>query len=100
MIMSERLAKAVEGARSSAGLSQRGLAKRSGVSCGYLCRIENAQVKPSDRALRRLARALGHDVDVMFAEAGRLPEDVAKFLASRPLLIMKIVRIIRQEMKS
>lgn len=98
--MSERLAKVVEAARSAAGLSQRALAKRSGVSCGYLCRIENAQVKPSDRALRKLARATDVDADVLFAEAGRLPDDVAKFLARRPLLLMKLVRMVRSEMKS
>lgn len=97
---SDRLAKVVEDARSKAGLTQRDLAKRSGVSCGYLCRIENAQVRPSDRALRKLARALAADEDTLFAEAGRLPSDVVKFLARRPMLAMRVARLVRQEMKS
>ena len=98
--MSGRLAKAVERARDVAGISLRDLAKRSGMSSGYVCRIENAQARPSDRALRKIASAVDVDVDVLFAEAGRLPEDVVKFLARRPLLLMRVVRIVRQEMQS
>ena len=96
--MSERLGKVVLAGREKAGLSLRTLGRRIGVSSGYLSRVESAQASPSDRALRSLARVLGTDVDVMFAEAGRLPDDVTRYLARHPLLIMRVVRIVREAM--
>ena len=74
--MQDLLAEAREGAqvalallrmRQRAGLSQRELARRVGTTASVVCRLEHADYEGHSLALlRRIARALGHDVEVRF----------------------------------
>jgi transcriptional regulator with XRE-family HTH domain len=52
-------------ARASANLSQRELARRSGVPQAAISRIEHGLVSPRTDTLDRLMRACGRDVDLI-----------------------------------
>ena len=59
--------------RQRAGLSQRELAKRVGTTASVICRLESANYEGHSLALlRRIARALGHDVEVRFPRAAAM----------------------------
>jgi len=45
--------------REARALSQEELAKRAGISCGYLARLETARQDPTLTTLETLAKALG-----------------------------------------
>lgn len=64
------------------GLGLRQAAKLAGVSSTYLCRIETTAEThpPAEDALRRLARVLRDDHDVLMQLAGRIPADVELIL--------------------
>jgi transcriptional regulator with XRE-family HTH domain len=53
------MAKRLRELRDKRGLSQRGLAERSGVSREYIARIELGQHDPTLSTLEKLAKALG-----------------------------------------
>ena len=72
------------------------LARRTGVSTSYLCRIEREDGRrASDRLLRKLARVLGLPVDEAFVSARRLAPEVVEWLVTNP----DAVRRIRAEMQ-
>jgi len=52
-------------ARLEAGLSQRELARRSGVPQAAISRIERGLVSPRTKTLDRLLRACGRDIDLI-----------------------------------
>lgn len=54
--------------RESLGLSQRELARQSGVSFGFISRIERGERAPSVEVIRQLAEALG--VSAHYLETG------------------------------
>ena len=67
-----RLAHALIGARTRAGLSQTELARRMSTSQSYVARIEGGQVRPSTDALERFAQATGSRLRITFEpEAAR-----------------------------
>ncbi len=51
--------KALRIARAAAGLQQQELAKKAGLTPGYISLVEMGRRKPSPAALRKLSRALG-----------------------------------------
>lgn len=57
-------AQLVREARRRAGLTQRGLASRAGVSQPLVARIETGEVEPSFDRLLALVRACGFDLEV------------------------------------
>jgi len=54
-------------ARLMAGLSQVDLARLSGISRFYLCRIERGRVRPGPRARRKIAESLGWGISSLFS---------------------------------
>jgi transcriptional regulator with XRE-family HTH domain len=63
----------IRGARASQGISQRGLADRSGLSRSYLCDIERGRgAQPSVATLDKLATALGANRAELLRAAGVL----------------------------
>jgi len=69
----QQLADQLRADRLRAGLSMRALAEKSGVSHTAIVRLETAQVEtPKPDALKRLAAALGSDVEEYYAHVGYL----------------------------
>jgi transcriptional regulator with XRE-family HTH domain len=58
MAPKERLAMQVKRLRQAQGLSQEALAKRAGISRGYLARLETARQDPTLTVIEKLAKAL------------------------------------------
>lgn len=56
----------VEEARQARGMSQRALARRTGVTQQTISKVETGRMCPHDRVKVRLARALGHDPADLF----------------------------------
>lgn len=54
--------------RRSRGLTLEALARKTGLTRGYLSRIENAQTPPPFATVERIAAALGMDMTGLFAE--------------------------------
>ncbi len=63
-MMSMHAAQFVREARLRAGLTQRALASRAGVSQPLVARIESGKVQPSFERVLDLVRACGFDLDV------------------------------------
>ena len=63
------LGQAIRRHRRAAGLSQEGLAERSGLHWTYLSEIETSKVNPTVNVLRRIAGALGVRASQLVAEA-------------------------------
>ena len=53
-------------ARSSAGLTQKELAQRTGIAQSDISRIENGNGNPSLKTLKRLAEAMGKKLKIEF----------------------------------
>jgi transcriptional regulator with XRE-family HTH domain len=58
MAPKERLAMQVKRLREAQGLSQEALAKKAGISRGYLARLETARQDPTLTVVEKLAKAL------------------------------------------
>ena len=58
--------------RTRSGLSQRQLAAKVGTTASVICRLEDADYEGHSLSmLRRIAHALGREVKIVFAPAGR-----------------------------
>lgn len=73
--MAEAFGAFVKAQRQLANISQRQLAKASGMSDSYLSQIERGQYRPSAEVLRGIAQALGMAPAVLFAQFGLLGSD-------------------------
>lgn len=62
-------------ARLESGLTQRELAKRSGVAQGDISKIERGIGNPSIRTLKKLADAMGKDVQIQFVPKGQTVDE-------------------------
>jgi ribosome-binding protein aMBF1 (putative translation factor) len=60
------LASAIIAARSAAGLTQAGLAKRMNTTQTAIARLESGRARPSTLTLSRLALATGHRLQISF----------------------------------
>lgn len=74
----------IRDARVAAGLSLRQLAARVEHAPSYLNDIEHDRRTPSEEVLRKLASELGLDEDKLLAAAGRVGENVEKYVRSIP----------------
>jgi transcriptional regulator with XRE-family HTH domain len=79
--------------RSRAGLSQRELARRTGVAQPALSRIERRVVSPSVDTLERLLAACGFELDVVHRPEG----DVDRTLITERLRLSPTARVRRAE---
>lgn len=87
------LATLIRDTRASRGLTQADLASAASVSQSYIGHLENGrQVPTAPATIQALADALGIDADAIYAAAGRVPDDLARRLASDP----DAVRIVRR----
>jgi ribosome-binding protein aMBF1 (putative translation factor) len=66
------LARAVIQARTNAGLTQEGLAKRMKTTQSVIARLESGRTKPSTQTLERLAAATGTRVKITFEPVRKL----------------------------
>lgn len=73
--MAEAFGTFVKAQRQLANISQRQLAKASGMSDSYLSQIERGQYRPSAEVLRGIAQALGIAPAVLFGQFGLLDTD-------------------------
>lgn len=65
-----RLSREVVSARSLAGLTQREVARRAGISQSMVAHVESGRAIPSLDVLRRLAGATGHDLSIRLFPGG------------------------------
>lgn len=87
------LATLIRDTRTRRGLTQMDVANVVGVSQPYIGHLENGrQVPTAPATIQALANALGIDADAIYAAAGRVPDDLARRLASD----QDAVRIVRQ----
>jgi HTH-type transcriptional regulator, competence development regulator len=71
--------------REAKGLSLRDVSTPAKIPSGYLSKIERGLEKPpSEDAIIALARAVGEDVDVLLALAGRVSVRLRKIICRRP----------------
>lgn len=82
--------------REAAGMGLRELGRKTDLSPTFLSSLETGHRPglPSEASVRRLARALGAEPDALMLAAGKLPEDVVRYLTRNP----QIVAAIRAEM--
>ncbi len=73
--------------------SLRQVALRIGVEPAYLSKIERDQVPPpSEATIRRLARDLDEDPDLLLAMAGKVSSDLKSIILQRPQLFADLLR--------
>jgi transcriptional regulator with XRE-family HTH domain len=78
-------------------LSVRALAKRVGIEPSYLSKIERGlQAPPSEATIARLAAALGEDVDVLLAMAGKVSSDLQAVIRKRPAIFAELIRQLKR----
>lgn len=94
--MNVKLATRISAARQRLGLSLRELARRIGVSASYLMRVENGEHEPSEKHLRAICSEVELDFDETMVSAGRLPDDVVRFITRTPGALERIRRQMRR----
>ena len=78
---------------SDARYSIRQVAARIDVQPSYLSKVERGQeAPPSEKTLRRLAKDLGEDVDMLLALGGKISSDLAQIIRKRPALFAELIR--------
>lgn len=76
--------------------SLRRVATRVGVSAQFLSRVEKGEALPSEAVIERIAHVLDEDPDVLFALAGKVPEDLREVIRERPVLFSRLLRELRR----
>jgi len=77
--------------------SLRRMAGRVGIEPSYLSKIERGQQPPpGEETIRRLAKELGEDADVLLALAGKVSTDLLDVIRERPALIAELLRAVRR----
>jgi transcriptional regulator with XRE-family HTH domain len=73
--------------------SVRQVAGRVGVEPSYLSKVERGLVPPpSEETIRRIARELELDADVLLALAGKISSDLHAAIRRRPMLFAELIR--------
>ena len=73
--------------------SLRQVAIRIGVEPAYLSKVERGQTAPpSEATIRRLAKDLGEDPDILLALAGKVSSDLLAAIRKRPRLFADLIR--------
>jgi transcriptional regulator with XRE-family HTH domain len=76
--------------------SLRRVAQRIHVQPAYLSQVERGNVAPpSEATIRRLAKELGEDVDVLLALAGKVSDDLLEVIRRRPTLFAELLRSLK-----
>jgi transcriptional regulator with XRE-family HTH domain len=78
--------------RLAAGLSQRQLAARVGVSFPHISKIEANREPASNELLERIAAEVGGDADELILLADRLPEELREAIAEKPDIAPRFLR--------
>ena len=83
--------------RKSKNLSQRALGDMVGVTFTYISKVENEKLDfgdyPSEDLIRKLAEALGTDVDELFLLAKKIPAQIRQRVMERPDAFRKIASL-------
>lgn len=84
--MGEKLGERIRRVRKERGLGLRETATKVDISATYLSRLETNEEKspPAEKVIRELARVLRDDFDVLMQLAGRVPEELADYVTSKP----------------
>lgn len=89
--------KRVRQLRQAKGWTLRDLAPKVGVGFTYLSKVENEKLDfgdyPSEKLIRKLARALDADVDELLLLADKVPDDIRQRVKQRPDAFRKIARL-------
>lgn len=75
--------------------SLRQVAGRIEVEPSYLSKIERDEQRPSEQAVRSLARELGEDEDVLLAMVGKVSCELQDIIRKRPELFGELIRKLR-----
>jgi HTH-type transcriptional regulator, competence development regulator len=76
--------------------SLRRVAQRIHVQPAYLSQVERGNVAPpSEATIRRLAKELGEDADVLLALAGKVSDDLQEVIRRRPTLFAELLRSLK-----
>lgn len=78
-------------------LSMRKLAERLRVSSTYVYDIEAGRRRASDDMLRKLARELSLDADLLVAMSGRLPRAASEYMRAHPAAARLVVECAERE---
>ena len=78
--------------REGRGVGLREMARRVRVTASYLCEVERGRKAPSEAVVRRLARELRHDPELLLLWCGVVPPDVVIALRERPAWLERIRR--------
>lgn len=83
--------------RKAKNLSQRALADEVGINFTYLSKVESEKLDfaqyPSEDLIRKLASALGGDVDELLLLAKKIPADIRERVIERPDAFRKIASL-------
>ena len=83
--------------REDPAFSLRQVAGRVGIEPAYLSKIERELTPPpSERTIRRLAKELDEDADVLLAMAGKVSQDLQEIVMRRPKLFADLLRQLRE----
>lgn len=84
--------------RGEQGISQRDLAAKAKVSAAYISMVENGHesMKFSEEFVVAAAACLAIDVDEAFCAAGRVPDEMRKFITSSPEVMRGVRSAMRQ----
>ena len=77
--------------------SLRRVAKRVGVTPGYLSKLESGDgAPPSEEVILKLAKELGEDPDVMLAMAGKISSRLKEAVLRRPRLFAELISTVEK----
>ncbi len=83
--------------RKAKNFSQRTLAEKVGINFTYLSKVESEKLDfaqyPSEDLIRKLAKALGADVDELLLLAKKIPADIRDRVIERPDAFRKIASL-------
>jgi HTH-type transcriptional regulator, competence development regulator len=85
--------KYIENLRIERGLSQRKFATMVGITATYMSKIERGEFKaPSEEVIKRMAKLLSKDSDVMLAKAGKIDSELIAIILSDPVYYCALIR--------
>lgn len=77
--------------------SLRQVAIRIGIEPAYLSKIERGEfAPPGEETIRRIARELGEDPDILLALAGKVSTDLKEIILKRPQLFAELLRELKK----
>ena len=80
----------------------RDVAAKVDINFTYLSKIENGKLDfsdfPSEKLIRKLAKALGGDVDELLLLAEKIPDEIRKRVVQRPDAFRKLARLDDKEL--